>query len=747
MYAHSIQGSPVHNWEPLSSHLASVAALAAEFAAAFGWSEAARAAGLLHDVGKVSDTYQGYIATPPSKGVSAKGPDHSTAGARVAANAFGPQLGRILAYAIAGHHAGLGDGDELDRRLGQGHRIDPYDGWQAHTGPMPTAAALRPSSNFKPLEQAGFSTAFLTRMLFSCLVDADFLATEAFYQGKARPGGHATIETLRDRLRSHMAGLRPTASTEVNAVRARVLEHAVAQAELPPGLFTLTVPTGGGKTLASLSFALEHAVRHGMRRVVYVIPFTSIIEQTAAVFRNALSSDDEVLEHHANFEWPAERHGSGTEAGTDGLAKLRRATENWDVPIVVTTAVQFFESLFANRPGQCRKLHNLAGTVIVLDEVQTLPLPLLRPCMAALKELAQNYRASVVLCTATQPALRCKDSFPDGFAIDESRELAPDPQGLYAALKRVRVEVRRGPTDDGAIAERFAVQPQMLCIVNNRAHARALFEAIRHLSGAVHLSTLMVPRHRRQVLEEVRRRLLAGEPVRLVSTSLIEAGVDISLPEVWRAATGLDSIAQAAGRCNRNGELVMGQVVIFEPAKAKAPRALEAFWQATRPVLRTHEDLLGLDAVQTYFRELYWQKGSGALDALEIDGQRGVMPALAARSQDLRFPFRSLAEVFHLIDEAMEPVIVPWDEEAMRLLRDIGITERLIGSHMRRLQQYTVSIPRVARRDWLARGVLREVHPALGDGLLRFDDLAHYRPETGVDLDTLEMRAAESNIF
>lgn len=257
----------------------------------------------------------------------------------------------------------------------------------------------------------------------------------------------------------------------------------------------------------------------------------------------------------------------------------------------------------------------------------------------------------------------------------------------------------------------------------------------------------MVPRHRRQVLETVRARLAAGAPVRIVSTSLIEAGVDISLPEVWRAAAGLDSIAQAAGRCNRNGEMAMGRVVVFEPAVAKAPRALETFWQATRPVLRRHADLLGLDAVQAYFRELYWQKGPEALDALEVDGQRGVLPALASRAGDQTFPFRSLAEAFRVIDEAMEPVVLPWDETAARALREIGAAERPLAGHLRKLQHYTISIPRAARDAWLALGALRAVHPALGDGLLAFGDAAHYRAETGFDLQALGQRAADSNVM
>lgn len=402
MYAHSAQGLSTETWEPLPEHLARVAELAAAFAAPFGWSEAAKAAGLLHDIGKVSQAYQAYIAQPRAGTAGPKGPDHSSAGAREAIRAYPGSLGRMLAYGIAGHHAGLGDAAELDRRLAPGYGHQPYPGWEAQTGPLPPAVTLLPTTRFCPAPEPGFSQSFLIRMLFSCLVDADFLATEAFYKA-ATPsaGGHATIEALRDRLRTHMAGLKPTAAPAVNALRSQVLEHAVAKATLAPGLFTLTVPTGGGKTLASLSFALDHAVRHGLRRVVYVIPFTSIIEQTAAVFRHALATETDVLEHHASFDWPEER--AGSEAEPDGMETLRRATETWDVPVVVTTAVQFFESLFANRPSRCRKLHNLAGAVIVLDEAQTLPLPLLRPCMAALDELARNYGASVVLCTATQP--------------------------------------------------------------------------------------------------------------------------------------------------------------------------------------------------------------------------------------------------------------------------------------------------------------------------------------------------------
>lgn len=555
-FAHSLPGRPPEEWELLAEHLEAVARFAALHAQAFGMAGIGRALGLLHDIGKVAREYLAYISAPREDG--RKGPDHSTAGAREAHRLYGPFMGRMLAYAIAGHHAGLADPESLRRRLSEAeYDIRNYDGWRDHTGDLPAAADMAPTKPMRMSGESGFTLFFLTRMLFSALVDADFLATEAFYARANREdpgrGGHLPIEVLRDRLRAFMAEKQATArDTPVNALRRGILDHAVAKAALEPGLFTLTVPTGGGKTLASLSFALEHAARHGMRRVIHVIPYTSIIEQTAQVFREALETEDDVLEHHATFDWGEDDEQKDDE-GRAGLKKLRKASENWDAPVVVTTAVQFYESLFASRTSRCRKLHNLAGAVIVLDEAQTLPPHLLRPCLAAIDELARNYEASVVVCTATQPAWRKIDqALPAGLGLDigPERELAPDPADLYRRLRRVSVEVR-GDTPDEDIVARFVEQPQMLCIVNTRAHARTLFEAIRDLPGAVHLSTLMCPLHRRRVLEEVKARLADGLPVRLVATSLIEAGVDVDFPEVWRAEAGLDSVARGSVDRNR----------------------------------------------------------------------------------------------------------------------------------------------------------------------------------------------------
>ncbi len=337
LFAHSLQEKPKQNWETLSYHLATVGQKAAEFAAHFGWSETGRAAGLLHDIGKCSDAFQAYIcaAQDPSR----RGPDHSIAGARVAVERYPTPLGRMLAYVIAGHHAGLADGPKLDRRLHADNKIEPIGDWERHSGALPPRSATVPPKSFGMGAEKGFSASFFIRMLFSCLTDADFLETEAFYaRAKDEKGGRGTFSSLavlRDRLRRYMARKGDGAvPSPINALRNRVLCHAIGKACLDPGLFTLTVPTGGGKTLASLSFGLEHAVQKGMRRVIYVIPYTSIIEQTATVFREALDTRDDVLEHHASFDWDGAARDD--HEGQGGIDKLRKAAENWDAPVVVT---------------------------------------------------------------------------------------------------------------------------------------------------------------------------------------------------------------------------------------------------------------------------------------------------------------------------------------------------------------------------------------------------------------------------
>ncbi len=719
LYAHTRPGRPETEWELLTEHLVAVADRAASFAAAFGAGEVGRCAGLLHDLGKASERFQAYLRG------EAQSTDHSSAGAQLACSHFAPTLGKLIAYAVSGHHSGLADGQRSDgpslaERLGKA--IEPHDRWRE-------AAALPQDIPLPQLavrdDRRGFQLAFFTRMLFSCLVDADRLETERFLVGRARDLWPSLVE-LAPKLDQYLcAKARSANASDVNRERARILAHVRGRADLAPGLFSLTVPTGGGKTLTSLAWALDHAIRHGLERVVYVIPFTSIVEQTATVFREALG-EEAVLEHHSAFHGSAARPPIDEEELRCGSERHRQATETWDVPVVVTTAVQLFESLFAAAPGPCRKLHNLARAVIVLDEAQTLPLHLLQPCLAALDELARNYRTSVVLMTATQPALQQAD-LPGG--LRDVRELAPPHLDRVPAFRRVRLDYLDG-LDDAAVADRLRRAAQVLCIVNTRHHARSLYEAIRGEEGVFHLSTLMCATHRRRVLATVRERLAARLPVRLVATSLIEAGVDVSFPLVLRAEAGLDQIAQAAGRCNREGELAeLGVVHVFASACQRPPPELEQRAAAGRAVLRQGLDPLSDAAVQRFFRELYTLKGVSTLD------RERVMERFEENVSHLDFPFASVAERFRMIEQAMVPVLIPYDDAASALLADL---ERLpvVGRTARRLQPYTAQVPCRVRGALLAAGAARPLRDADHPG--QFVVLANrdlYREDVGLTWD------------
>lgn len=722
-HAHSLPDRPEAEWQPLAEHLHAVARLAAGFASEFRGEDCAQMAGLLHDLGKYTNEFQQRIRN------AAERVDHATWGARVAVERFGP-LGYLIAYAIAGHHAGLANGEGEGSRTSLRDRLAAelpvlQDAWQAE---LQVADRLSPPPGMKPRSRKheNFMLSFLVRMLFSCLVDADFLDTERFY-AKADGGAPARGSTLgmadlQRALASHLATkAAQAASTPVNAERERVLEHVRAQAAQPPGLFALTVPTGGGKTLTSLAFALDHAVVHRLRRVIYVVPFTSIVEQNATVFRDALGSfgKEAVLEHHSAFtDDPCQAR--------EAQEKIRLAMENWDRPVVATTAVQFFESLFADRPSQCRKLHNVAGSVIVLDEAQTLPLKQLRPSLLALDELARNYRCSIVFCTATQPALADR-RFEE--VIGPMRELAPDPPRLFQVFRRVTVR-HAGPLSDGEVRDRLSAQPQALCIVNNRLHARALYEAMSTQPGAWHLSTLMCAQHRRQVLQQVRDALRRGQPCRLVSTSLIEAGVDVSFPLVMRAEAGLDSVAQAAGRCNREGLLSAdaSEVLVFgvDAKQWAPPRELAQFAAVAAQVLNRHAgDPLSPAAIEDYFRALYWTRGDRELDAADLLGK-----LRAATLASL--PLDTLAHHYRLIDTQQDTVIVPFDETAEDAIRQLGFAEGSRGL-ARTLQPYTVQVPRRAFGALRAAGAVSAVLPERwGEQFMVLTNVRLYRPDIGL---------------
>ncbi|MDX1488228.1 MAG: CRISPR-associated helicase Cas3', partial [Acidiferrobacterales bacterium] len=597
-------------------------------------------------------------------------------------------------------------------------------------------------------DRACFQLGFLVRMLFSCLVDADFVDTEHFYAQHERGlpvarGGGPAFEVLRESLDQHLSGFR--ADSDVNRLRSEILAHVRGQAIEPPGRFTLTVPTGGGKTLASLAFALEHAIAHGMDRIIYVIPFTSIVEQNAAVFRQALGEHGAaaVLEHHSAFD--AKDGANGRDSRS--IDKLRRDSENWDAPIIVTTAVQFFESLFAAKTSRCRKLHNIARSVVILDEAQTMPLPLLRPSVAALDELALNYRTSVVLCTATQPALAESDDPQRSFVggLRDLRELAPEPERLYRQLERVKVR-HVGILNDDKLRDELLGADQVLCIVNNRRHARALFESIEDQSGAYHLTTSMCAVHRRKVLATIREQLKADRPCRVVSTSLIEAGVDVDFPLVLRAEAGLDSIAQAAGRCNREGKRAAfdSEVRIFATANEDwaPPPELKQFAQVTREVLRSHGDApLALDAIDAYFRLLYWQQGHDTLDKHDLLG-------LFERSGLDGLPFDMVAQQFRMIENTQQAVIIPFDKTARKAIRDLEHAEK-VGGIARQLQPYTVQVPRRSFEALQRVGAIAAVEPEkFGEQfMLLINEDLYDRESLGLNWSEPTFRESESNIW
>ncbi|MCI0690388.1 CRISPR-associated endonuclease Cas3'', partial [candidate division KSB1 bacterium] len=513
-YAHSKKDVDESEWQLLIDHLRETAELAFALGEDAGISELAKTAGMLHDIGKYSKEFQARLRG------SNRRVDHATAGAREIMKLFPDQpqkdFAEILSYCIAGHHSGLPDygskgdtaedGTLLARR--EKKELKSYDAYKTEIDPKLLALPgrrLKPA-RFRIDEQekpyTGFSVAFLTRMVFSTLVDADWLETERYMQGEAKPRGqHADIKTLAEQFNLFLQRF-DNPQKELNYKRTETLKHCLALADHEPGFFTLTVPTGGGKTYASMAFALNHAIKHGLKRIIYVIPFTGIIEQNAAVFREALGDlgPVNVLEHHSNFDWEGKRTGEDDETN-DATEKLKLAAENWDIPIVVTTNVQFFESLFASKKRSARKLHNMAKSVIIFDEVQVLPGIYLKPSLLAIQELVQNYGASAVLCTATQPSLQ--QFFPTEERTKiQFTELAPDPQDLFNFYRRVQVKNLGSQTDEDLISA-LQAHRQALCIVNTRKHAKGLFAQL----GAgenFHLSTLMCPAHRQETMQKIR---------------------------------------------------------------------------------------------------------------------------------------------------------------------------------------------------------------------------------------------------
>lgn len=726
----------------LEDHLRGVGQRADEFACAFGSGDWARPAGTWHDLGKYSKEFQrrirsqsGYDTEAHLEGQAGR-VDHSTAGAQHAIKQFRLH-GRILAYIIAGHHTGLPDwhtsetrGAALKARLD-----DPSHVERALCQPIPPSI-LKQSKPNSPLVGGSEGFALWVRLLFSCLVDADFLDTEAFMDADkaAQRGGAPTIPDMLARfnawIEKRFSGVE---ETRVNRTRATVLRQCRDKAHEAPGLFSLTVPTGGGKTLSSLAFALEHAKCHGKRRVIYAIPYTSIIEQTANVFRSIFS--DAVIEHHSNLD-PEKETG-----------KSRLAAENWDAPLIVTTNVQFFESLFASRTSRCRKLHKIVKSVVVLDEAQLLPPEFLQPILDVMNLLVRYYGVSFVISTATQPELGRLHSFQHRIrGLEGTREIITDPDTLYRDLERVTVSLpedfhQRQEWDD--LALQIQHHATVLAVVNSRADARELHR--RMPEGTIHLSALMCGEHRSRVIAAIKRRLLTGEDVRVVSTQLVEAGVDLDFPIVYRALAGLDSIAQAAGRCNREGKMDRGQVVVFVPPNRAPLGHLRRAEDTTVSLLAgassqplTIADLFKRDMFKKYFQHFYCKAPSLDKHNIHGNGRTGLLMPQGEGDDPLKVQFRTAAQRFRLIDESgYRSIIVRYDKSPALIsqLRQDGPSRRL----MRRLQRYTVSLPDYQFQQMSRRGDVREVYSDM------FAQTAEvlYHPELGVLVDETNLNPSD----
>ena len=701
-----VRQKPDGQWDEhyLDDHLWDVADQAAGFAAVFGSQDWASVAGVWHDLGKYSTEFQQYIKSVSGFEAHIEAPgrvDHSTAGAIHAMRQFG-QHGRILAYLIAGHHAGLPDwnaadtrGKALSIRLGadQNYLLDRIP---AQVIPQSILTQVKPAT--KP--RGGVDGLHLwLRMLFSCLVDADFLDTEKFMDGDKADSrrGYLDLRTLLANFDQYMAKKSASAApTLVNAIRAEILRQCREKAVLNPGLYSLTVPTGGGKTLSGMAFALQHAVQHNKQRIIYVIPYTSIIEQTAGIFRDIFG--DNVVEHHANLDPDKED------------ARSRLATENWDAPIIVTTNVQFFESLFAARTSRCRKLHNIVNSVVVLDEAQLLPPEFLQPISDVMNQLASHYGVTFVLSTATQPALGSFQPFGGKLfrGLDKVCEIMANPDALYQQLKRVEVSVPddlQTPRDWETIATELLQYPSVLCIVSRRDDARELHRlmtASEEGKNTLHLSALMCGEHRSQVIAKIKARLQRNESVRVISTQLVEAGVDVDFPVVYRALAGLDSIAQAAGRCNREGKQdSLGRVIVFVPPKPAPPGLLRQAAQISVSLLSGNSDnVLGRDLAKQFFEHLY-------VRAPSLD-KHGIHELLTQDARVCEIQFRTVAEKFRLIDDsAYQTILVRYgDNDALLVKLEKEGPQRWL---MRKLQRYSVNIPKRLFAQLKKQGDLREI--------------------------------------
>lgn len=691
--------------QTLEEHLTGTVEFAKLFSEDFDSADWAYALGMLHDLGKGTPEWQEYLLNGGKK------IEHSIYGAKYAEETFG-NIARFLSYSIAGHHTGLanwtGDQSSLDFKLSKVKNKKFSSDVQ-----MPKTIPWKFDTNDNKLD-----VSFWIRMLFSCLIDADRLDTERFCspnQYKKR-GNYLTIIDLLDKFNFHITEKVKKAvnkNSNVYTSRQQVLEDCMNASENESGFFSLTVPTGGGKTLSSMAFALHHAKKHNKKRIIYVIPYTSIIEQNADVFKEIFGID-QVIEHHSNVDID------------DQKEKTKLATENWDAPIIVTTTVQFYESLFSAKTSKCRKLHNISNSIVILDEAQLIPTEFLLPILGTLKLLTEKYKTSIVFCTATQQAFHKMDVKEIKKLNIVPKEIIQDTNSLYKNLERVSVQM---PEKDeqkewNDLAEELQNYEQVLCIVSDRKSARELHQLMP--TGTYHLSAQMCAEHRSVKISEIKEKLLKGEVTRVISTQLVEAGVDIDFPVVYRQMAGLDSIAQAAGRCNREGKQKNGKVIVFNSTK-KSPigllrKAADTTTNLPQDIL---ENLLVPESFKIFFESFYSKANS--LD------KENIVELLSPNPANLGIQFREASEKFNIIDDKNQrTIMIPYEEgkDFISLLENSPVPDFV---YLRKLQRYTVNVYENQFYELKNRGSLKEILL----GVFALNNTVEYSDEIGLLVDEM----------
>ena len=705
--SHLYKNPSSNRWEIQSNseHCTAVATMAAEFASSFGFGDVAYLAGLLHDIGKDNPEWQKYIKA--ISGYSGEDydisnrPNHAYAGAYVAKNAYSNYIGLIAAQAIYGHHAGLYDYEDFKEAMKKCERI-PYD------GVLPKASLNLSTLSLEDIHH-------VIRMVYSCLVDADSLDTERFYKpyvyGMRKK--YTTLPEILSKVEAYVDSLACNSNGGiVDEVRQYVRSRCTEMSVQKPGIYSLTSSTGSGKTLSSVIWGLRHAIANNLERIIIVIPYTSIISQTSSILRGIVGEEN-VLEHHSLFD-------EETVISRTAKTLIHLATENWDMPIVVTTNVQFFESIFSSKRQKCRKIHNIAHSVVIFDEVQTFPIGFLHPILDSLRTFSKLFGTSFLLMSATMPVLtgRVGNTF-DG--LSNITEIIPEEYDMPTKLKRVETEEIGGKMDYDEIASRISRHDCVLCIVNTRKNAREIFSRLPKEDGItnIHLSKTMCSRHIMDKLDEIKTLLSSGLPVRVVSTQLVEAGVDISFPVVYREGAGVDSINQSAGRCNRNGLMEhLGKTYIFT-LKNGVPRGFIANSNNARLAIGTNVDIFSPQTIREYYRQLYLRVDRKGYDKDEITKMLYILKPM----------LRDAGDKFKLIQTTEKPVVIIYDDIAKSLVSKLSENDGLTYDIARKLGMYTVQVTKSDFEKMEASGVIYS--PIEGIYVLGKKDC--YSPETGID--------------